>query len=162
MATAPAVAPEPLATVYDKALGPGWENWSWAKTELSADIGSAKMPIMADAKGYEGVYLHHAPFSTAPYRGLSLLIQVVGGNAQVRVIAIAGGKPIPDGAKLGADGQPQPKMKLVALVPGGWKQVVVPLGDLGADNTVIDGIWVQNDSAQPAPHFYIADVAFKP
>jgi hypothetical protein len=153
---------EPLATVYDKALGPGWENWSWAKTELSADIGSARMPIMVDAQGYQALYLHHAAFSTKPYRGLSMLLQVVGGDAEVRVIAIADGKPIPDGDKKGADGQPLPLMKVIPLKPGGWKQVQIPLVQLGAADRNIDGFWVQNNSGQPAPHIYVADIALKP
>lgn len=164
--TAPAAAPatpvaDNVATVYDKALGQGWENWSWAKTELSADIGSARKPIMVDAQGYQALYLHHAPFSTQPYRGLSMLIQVVGGEAEVRVILIADGKPIADGTKMGADGQPEPMMKVIKLKPGGWTQVQVGLDQLGAMNKTIDGIWVQNNSGTPAPHFYVADIAFK-
>jgi hypothetical protein len=154
--------PGPEAGVYNMALGPGWENWSWAKTELSVDIGSAKKPIMVDAQGYQGLYLHHAAFSTAPYNGVSMLIQSVGGDAEVRIIAIADGKPIPDGTKVGADGQPQAMMKVVTVKPGGWTQVVIPLKQLGAENKTIDGFWVQNNSGQPAPHFYVADVALNP
>ncbi|MES2441683.1 MAG: hypothetical protein V4574_02550 [Pseudomonadota bacterium] len=161
--TAPAAAPaaDSVATIYDKALSPGWENWSWAKTELSADIGSARMPIMMDAQAYGGLYLHHAPFSTAPYRALSMLIQVVGGPAKVRVMVTVGGKAIPDGDKM-EGGQPVNKMKLVTLAPGGWTQILVPLGVLGAENVTADGIMVMNDSGEPAPHIYVADIAFKP
>lgn len=161
---APAAAPaaDSVAIVYDKALSPGWENWSWAQTTLSADIGSARMPIlMDDEKGYGGIYLHHAPFSTAPYRGLHMLIQVVGGPAQVRVMAVVGGKAIPDGDKM-EGGQPVTKMKLVKLAPGGWTDVMVPLSVLGAEKTNIDGIMVMNDTGGPAPHIYVADIAFKP
>jgi hypothetical protein len=154
-------APDPVATVYDKALSPGWENWSWAKTELSADIGSARMPIMVDAQGWGGLYLHHAPFSTAPYRGLHMLIQVVGGEAQVRVLLTVGGKDIPDGDKM-EGGQPVAKYKLVPLKPGGWTEVMIPLSVLGGENVTIDGIKVMNHSGQPAPHIYVADIAFKP
>jgi hypothetical protein len=163
--TAPAAAAAPaadsVATVYDKALSPGWENWSWAKTELSADIGSARMPIMMDAQAYGGLFLHHAAFSTAPYRALSMLIQVVGGPAKVRVMVTVGGKAIPDGDKT-EGGQPVNKMKLVTLAPGGWTQVLIPLGTIGAENVTADGIMVMNDSGEPAPHIYVADIAFKP
>jgi hypothetical protein len=161
---APAVAApaaDNVATVYDKALGAGWQNWSWAKTELSADIGSARMPIMVDAQGYGGLYLHHDAFSTAPYRALSMLIQVVGGPAKVRVMVTVGGKPVPDGDKM-EGGQPVAKMKLVTLAPGGWTQVLIPLGTLGADKVTADGIQVMNDSGDPAPHIYVADIVFKP
>lgn len=162
---APAAAPaaaEGTLSVYDKALQNGWQHWAWdgATIELSADIGSPRMPIKVEAEGWKGLYLHHDGFATNPYRGINMLIQVVGGDANVRVIAIKGGKPVPDGDKLGADGQPLPKMKLVSLTPGGWKKVQVPLRDLGAEDMTIDGLWIQNDSGQKAPNFYVADIAF--
>ena len=154
-------APDAVATVYDKALSPGWENWSWAKTTLSADIGSARMPIMVEAQAYGGLFLHHAPFSTAPYRGLHMLVQSVGGDATVRVMLTVGGKAIPDGDKMDG-GQPVALMKRLTIKPGGWTEVIVPLSALGGENKDIDGIMVMNDSSQPAPHFYVADIAFKP
>lgn len=157
--TAPA-AVDPVATVYDKALSPGWDNWSWAKTELSADIGSARMPILVDAQGYGGLFLHHAAFSTAPYRGLHMLIQSVGGEVTLRVMVTVAGKPIPDGDKM-EYGQPVMMMKKVTVKPGGWMDVMIPLGVLGAENKEIDGIQVMNDSGQQAPHFYVADISFK-
>lgn len=150
-ATAPVAAAAPvadsaLAAIYSNALGAGWQNWSWAKSELSVDIGSARKPIRIEAQGYQGLYLHHTPFSTAPYRGLTFLIQ---GSApsQVRVIAIVGGKPV------------EGKLKLVKVGVGGWNKVVVALADLGAANIDIDGFWIQNDSADPIPPFYVADIA---
>jgi len=161
---APAAAPaaDPLATVYDKALGAGWENWSWATTELSVETAGVRKPIMVEAKPWEALYLHHAPFSTAPYRGVTLMLQVIGGPAQVRIVAIANGKPIPDAANVGADGQPFPKGRTVKLVPGGWTKVQIPLSQLGAEKATIDGFWVQNESNEPAPHFYVADFALVP
>lgn len=156
---APAPAADPAATIYDKALGTGWQNWSWAKTELSADIGSPRKPIMVEAQGYQALYLHHEPFSAAPYRAISMLIQSVGGEAEVRVMAFANGKPIPDGAKVGADGKPEAKSKLIKVAPGGWTKVLIPFGELGiVKGTMIDGFCVQNSKGEPAPHLYVADI----
>jgi len=158
-APAPAAAADPIAAIYNKALGDGWQNWSWAKTELSVDTGSPRMPIKVEAEGYQALFLHHAPFSAAPYRGISMLIQAVGGEAEVRLIAIVNGKPIPDGAKVGADGQPQPRMKVIKVAPGGWTKVLVPLEELGVGkSTTIEGFWVQNNKGEPAPHLYVADI----
>src|SRR5690242_12457702 len=156
---APAPAADPVATIYDKALGAGWQNWSWAKTELSVDIGTPRMPIKVEAEGYQALYLHHEPFSAAPYRAISMLIQSVGGEAEVRVLAFANGKPIPDGAKVGADGKPLPKMKIIKVVPGGWTKVMVPFEELGiTKTTMLDGFGVQNNKGEPAPHLYVADI----
>lgn len=157
-AAAPAAAADPIATIYDKALGAEWQNSSSAKTELSVDIGSARKPIKIEAQGYQALVLHHAPFSAAPYRGISMLIQAVGGDAEVRVIAIANGKPIPDGAKVGADGQPMPRMKIIKVVPGGWTKVLIPFEELGIGKGMIEGFWVQNNKGEPAPHLYVADI----
>ena len=148
--TAPAPADTSMAKIYSSALGPGWENWKWdgAESEVGVELnGSARKPIRVEAQGYKGLYLHHAPFSTAPFKGISLLVQSVGGTGQVRLIALADGKPI------------EGKQHLIKLAPGGWTQVEVPLADLGAVDTVIDGIWLQNDSAEPTPRFYVAEIA---
>jgi len=154
-------APDTAGVVYDKALSPGWENWSWAKkVELSSDNGAHK-PILIEAQGYGGLFLHHAPFSTAPYRGLHLLMQPVGGEVTVRVMVTVAGKPIPDGDKM-EYGQPLMMMKRVTVKPGGWMEVIIPLSVLGAENKEIDGVQVMNDSGEPAPQFFVADISFKP
>src|ERR1041384_2850463 len=43
-------------TVYDTALTAGWQNWSWAKTELSVELnGSARKPIRVIAGPWEAL-----------------------------------------------------------------------------------------------------------
>ncbi|MES2989197.1 MAG: hypothetical protein V4808_14950 [Pseudomonadota bacterium] len=145
--TAP-VADPAITTVYANALGGAWQNWSFATVELSVDIGSpTRKPIKVSADGYKALYLHHAAFSTGPYRGISFLIQGTGTGGKVRVIATAGGKPI------------EGKMRLVEVKAGGWTRVTASLAELGAENIEIDGFWVQNDSGEPMPNFYVADIA---
>ena len=144
----PAVGP---GAIYSNVLVNGWENWKWdgAEAVLSFELGgTARKPIQVEAQGYKGLYLHHAGFNTKAFKGLSFLVQSVGGTGQIRVIAIIGGKPIPD------------KQKLVKLAPGGWTKVDVPLGELGAADKTIDGIWLQNDSADPTPRFFVTDIMF--
>jgi hypothetical protein len=159
---APAATTQPAAqpaipagamSVYGTALGEGWANWSWGKTTLSLELnGSARRPIKAEPKGWEAVYLHHEPFSTAPYRALRFLIQgAPPGGQQISVQAIVGGKPVPE------------KAKTLKLASGGWTEVKVPLSQLGAADATIDGIWVQNASAEPAPApFYVTEIYLEP
>lgn len=138
--------------VYDNSFANGWESWKWegASTEISVELGGTpRKPILVEAQGYKGLYLHHAGFDTKPFKGLNFLVQSIGGTGQIRVIAISGGKPIPD------------KQKLIKLAPGGWTKVMVPLADLGAANAKIDGVWLQNDSADAAPRFYVTDIMFR-
>jgi hypothetical protein len=142
------VADPAIANIYSNALGEGWQNWSFATVELSVDVGSAtRKPIKVSAEGYKALYLHHAPFSGAPYRGISFLIQGTGAGGKVRVLATAGGKPI------------EGRMKLVEVKPGGWTKVTASLAELGAASIEIDGFWIQNDSGEPMPNFYVADIA---
>lgn len=151
-AASPSV-PAGAMSIYGTALGEGWSNWSWAKTELSLELnGSARRPIRAEAGPWQAIYLQHAAFSTAPYRGLRFLIQgAAPGGHQIAVMAIAGGKPVPD------------KVKTLKLAPGGWMEVKVPLAQLGAANATIDGFWFQNASAEAAPApFYVTEVYLEP
>jgi hypothetical protein len=133
-------------TVYDTALAPGWENWSWAKAELSVELGgSPRRPIRIVAGPWEALYLHHAPFSTAGLKRLNLLIQGSVPDREVRVFAIADGKVVGEG-------------KLVKVGNAGWTDVKVPLATLGVEDKMIDGIWVQNASAIELPKFYVTDI----
>jgi hypothetical protein len=133
-------------TVYDTALAAGWQNWSWAKAELSVELsGSARKPIKVEAGPWQALYLHHDAFSTAGLRKLSLLIQGSAPDGLVRIFVLAEGKPIGEGY-------------LVKLSNSGWKQVEQPLSVLGAEEKLIDGIWVQNASATDLPKFYVTEI----
>ena len=147
-----APAADSVANVYGTALGPGWQKWEWDKTtaELSVELtGSARKPIKVQPGPWGALYLHHDPFDTTPYRGISFLIQVVGAPMKVQVMGLVGGKPV--------DG----KAKVIELAPGGWKKVEFALGDIGADKVMLDGLWFQNFSAEPGPAFYITEIALK-
>lgn len=148
-ASAPAAAAAPM-DIYVNQLGAGWQNRSWAQVELGIDIGSSRKPIRVEAGPWQALYLHHEPFSTAPYRSLGLLIQSAPpGGQPVRVIVLADGKPLSETGKL------------VTLKPGGWTQVEIPLANLNAEDATIDGIWVQNGTDQSLAPFYVSDIVLK-
>jgi hypothetical protein len=136
-------------SIYDTALGVGWENWSWAKTELSVELsGSPRKPIRVEAAPWAALYLHHEPFSTTGYSKLELLIQGSVPDREVRVFLLTDGKPNGEG-------------KLVKISNTGWTQVVVPLVTLASDDKMIDGFWVQNASATELPKFYVTEIELK-
>jgi hypothetical protein len=133
-------------TVYDTALAPGWENWSWAKTELGIELGgSARRPIRVVAGGWQALYLHHAPFNTAGLKRLGFLIQGSVPDREVRVLALADGKVAGEG-------------KLVKIGNTGWTDVKIPLATLGVEDRTIDGFWIQNASEQELPKFYVTEI----
>lgn len=143
-ATPAPAATQPMA-VYDTALAPGWDNWSWAKSELSIELsGSARKPIKVEAGPWQALYLHKTSFSTTGLRKLSFLIQ---GSAmgEVRVFMLTDGKPVGEG-------------KPVRINNTGWTQVEIPLVTLGVEDAMVDGIWVQNPADAVLPKFYITDI----
>jgi hypothetical protein len=148
-ASQPEAAPKPAMIVYDTYLGDGWENWSWAKTELSIELaGSARRPIKVEAAGWQALYLHHEAFSTTGFKQLGFLIQGSAPEGDVRVFALTDGK-------VNNEGRP------VKLGNRGWTQVVIPLAEVAAEDKMIDGIWVQNSSAADLPKFYVTEIRFE-
>jgi len=148
-AAAPAAAQAAATTpmiIYDTALQSGWQNWSWAKTELSLEIGgSARKPIKVEAGAWQALYLHHDPVSTSGYNRLQMLIQGSTPDGQVRILALVNGKPVGEG-------------HLLKLGNTGWTKVGTPLADLGVEDKAIDGIWVQNATASDLPKFYVTEI----
>jgi hypothetical protein len=141
-----ASAPAKSMVIYDTALASGWQNWSWAKTELSINIeGSARKPIKVEAGGWQALYLQHEAFNTTGYQNVEFLIQGTSPEAEVRVIALINGKPANDGRTIKIDNK-------------GWKRVVTPLRTLGAEEVAIDGLWVQNASPNDLPRFYVTEI----
>lgn len=142
----PAAAPAAEMRVYDTALAPGWQNWSWAKADLSVELsGSARKPIRVTAGPWQALYLHHDAFSTTGMTKLSLLIQGSAPDGDVRIFALIDGKTVGEG-------------KPVKISNTGWTQVVVPLATLGVEDKAIDGLWVQNATATDLPKFYVTEI----
>lgn len=139
----------PGVVVYGTELAPGWDNWSWAKTELSVELkGSQRRPIKVEAGGWQALYLHHEPFSTTGLTKLSFLVQGSAPDGEVRVFLLTDGKINGEG-------------KLVKLSNTGWTQVEVPLATLAAEDKLIDGLWLQNASGNDLPKFYVTDISLQ-
>jgi len=139
------ITAEPM-TIYDTALAAGWQNWSWAKTELSVEVsGSARKPIKVEAGPWQALYLHHDAFNTSGLKKISLLIQASTPEGDVRIVTLTDGKANGDGHALKIDNK-------------GWTKVETPLVTLGAEDKMIDGIWVQNASGADLPRFYVTEI----
>lgn len=144
-----AAAAKPMP-IYANALAPGWQNWSWAKTRLSVGAeGATRKPIAVDADAYTALYLQHQPFSTTGYRTLNLLVQSKAAKAEVKLFLLT-----PEGKPIGAG-------KVVKIGNTGWTKVVVPLETLGANDTTVSGLWIQNPTGETLPTFYVADVGLQ-
>ena len=138
--------PHPLVA-FDDELKNGFQNWSWAKTQLSVPAGSGKA-IRVEGDPWSALVLHRDPFSTEGYTKLTFLINGgKDGNQPLMIKATAGGKTIEATYTI------QPKAKT-------WAVVEVPLKDITAVDKTIDGITWQAQG-DPYTAYYIARIQFE-
>src|SRR5690349_561042 len=62
--------------VYTDSLVNGWQNWSWATTNLSASapVQSGTASIGVTAGAWAALYLHHDAFDSSTYTDLAFWI----------------------------------------------------------------------------------------
>jgi hypothetical protein len=138
--------PQPLVA-FDDELKNGFQNWSWAKTQLSVPAGSGKA-IRVEGDPWSALVLHHDPFSTEGYTKLTFVINGgKDGGQPLMIKATAGGKMIDANYAI------QPKAKT-------WAVVEVPLKDINAVGKTIDGITWQAQG-DPYSAYYIARIQFE-
>jgi alpha-L-arabinofuranosidase len=143
-------------TIYSDNLANGWADWSWSARDLTssdyAHSGTRSVKVTYTA-GYQGFYLHHDAFSTAPYTTLSFWI--TGGGVGWRKINVQA--LINDSA--------QAAVSLDSYITGGgiaaneWREVTIPIGALQAgQKTNMTGFWLQDSSGGGQPPFYLDDI----
>ncbi len=136
-------------TIYTDSLQNGWENWSWATTNLSnanpAHAGSASTSVNSGA--WQAFYLHHAAFSTGGYTNLSFWIHGgTSGGQRLQVQALV-------------NGTAQTAVALPLPTADSWQQVTVSLASLGVASATIDGFWIQDTSGTTQPVYYVDDIS---
>lgn len=138
--------PQPLV-VYDDELKNGFQNWSWAKTQLSVPVGNGK-PIRVEGDAWSALALHHEPFSTKGYSKLSFTINGgTAGGQNLMVRTMVGGKVVE------TDYVIQPKART-------WAVVEVPLKDIDAVDKTIDAVVLQGQGSAYAP-YYVTRIQFE-
>ena len=138
--------PQPLVA-YEDELKNGFQNWSWAKTQLAVPVGNGK-PIRVEGDPWSALALHHDPFSTEAYSKLTFIIN--GGKDGGQMLMV---KAMADGKAIEADYVIQPKAKT-------WSVVEVPLKDINAAGKTIDTIIWQGQGNAYSP-YYITRIQFE-
>jgi alpha-N-arabinofuranosidase len=140
--------------VYDDALAPGWQNWSWAVTDTAhADtVHSGSVSLAVTPAAWSAAYLRSAAAPVDTQGLLNLTFWVHGGPAGGQRLQVAA--VVNDVA--------QPAIPIAALAPNTWQRISVPLSALGAENrNDVNGFWVQEGAGQDSPTFYIDDVVLE-
>ncbi len=136
--------------VYTDSLQNGWENWSWAQTNLNSagttHSGAAAVAVTMTGQ-WEAFYLHRPAFSTTPYTSVSFWIH--GGTAGGQQLVVQGTN----------NANPLTPVALQPLAANTWRHITVPLADLGFTNgTSMDGLWIQDAVGSAKPVFYVDDI----
>src|SRR5262245_17869373 len=102
-------------TIYDEALAPGWQHWSWAETDLasSAAANTGAVSAAVRAEPFEALYLRSADAAVDTNGYLNLTFYVNGGatgGQRFQVQAIV-------------NDAPQPGIQVTAPA-GAWQKIV--------------------------------------
>ncbi len=132
--------------IYTDALASGWENWSWDTTinfNNTSPVQAGARSISAQfSAAWAGLYFHpSAEINLADYDRLRFWIH--GGSAGGQRMIVAANQSA-SGANITAQA-------------GQWKEVVIPLSDLGSPATLTD-LWWHDTTGGAQPVFYIDQI----
>ena len=138
-------------TLYDEALAPGWQNWSWAVVDMgsAATAHTGTVSIAVTPTAWSALYLRStdAPLDTNGYLNLTFWVHGgASGGQTIQVVAVV-------------NDVVQPGVRVASPTAGSWQKVTVPLSALGADaRTDVSGFWVQEAAGIDEPTFYVDDI----
>jgi hypothetical protein len=151
----------PSVSIYQNALATGWENWSWNSTQNFSDTslvapGSTKALSTTYTGAWGGLYLHSAGVGTSGLH--TLTFSIAGKNAGGQQIQVQ---------LYDANDQPLPAKNISSYIAGGisantFKQVSIPLTDLGASDRTIHGIVWQDVSGSAGATINLDAVSLTP
>jgi len=141
-------------TIYDEALAPGWQNWSWASvdTASTANAHTGAVSVAVTPAAWSAFYLRSAdaPLDTNGYLNFSFWVHggATGGQT-IQVVAVV-------------NDLSQPGVRVASPTAGEWQKITVPLSALGADNrTDVNGFWIQQGSGVDDPTFYVDGITLE-
>jgi alpha-L-arabinofuranosidase len=140
--------------IYDDALAPGWQNWSWAVTDTAhaETVHSGAISLAVTPTAWSAAYLRSAAVPLSTEGLLNLTFWVHGGptgGQRLQVVAV-----VNDVAQAG--------IPIEALAPNVWQRISVPLSSLGAENrNDVNGFWIQEGAGQNSPTFYVDDIVLE-
>ncbi len=139
--------------IYTDDLSPGWQDWSWAQTDLQATgvVHSGSYSISVNANAWGGVQLHYPGYSTNGFTSLQFYIN--GGTT--------GGQHLNLFATYMVNGADQQStiISLPLLIANTWNKISVSLSELGISNTYLTTLVWQNATANTLPIYYLDDIA---
>ncbi len=148
-----ALTPATAVVVYEDALAPGWENWSWAQVDLSAadPVHDNAHSIAVTFGAWEGLYLHNADVDTSAVSALRFYVH--GGASGGQQINVYLNLRVNGGEEVG------PQVSVPPPAAGAWLEVRIPLVELNPQGAAVTGITWQAASGGDQPTVYFDDIA---
>lgn len=140
-------------TLYDNALAPGWQSWSWATVDFASTQSAHSAPnsISVDAGTWGSLYLAYqgAPLDTSTYKSLKFWAN--GGPTGAQQVTVS--------AAVNFNGDGLPSFTIASLPANTWQEYEIPLSSLGVQGAAnITNFGFMNTSGAPAPTFYVDDI----
>jgi hypothetical protein len=140
-------------TVYDDAIQNGWQDWSWSTNNFqnSSLVHSGSYSIRVLCGGGQALSFQNPAFDVTAYTALTFWIN--GGSVSRPNLIV----------KAALGGTPKSAFYAIPTLPANlWQQITVPLYALGVTNAGdMDRFWIQNNSPNTIPYFYVDDISFK-
>ncbi|MGQ9903992.1 MAG: hypothetical protein ACUVRU_06645, partial [Anaerolineae bacterium] len=138
------------AIIYDDALGPGWENWSWSSNvnlDNTAPVQSGSRSIAVDYTAAWAALSFHAisPVSTASYPAVQLWVHGGSSNKSLAVCV----QETETGSELCSASLTAPA--------GTWTEFVIPMSALGSPGQVAR-VNLKDNSGTDQDVFYVDNV----
>jgi hypothetical protein len=143
-------------TVYTDALGPGFQNFSWATVNLAATspVRSGQRSIEFQPDNFQGLYFAHPSQALAfsSFTGLRLWVHGGTGNAQNISVNFQLGTTV-------VYQRPLSNFTIGGgITAGTWREVFVPFSGANAPSGTFDGIILQDQSGIDQPAAFVDDV----
>jgi hypothetical protein len=145
--------------IYSKYLRAGWKNWSWgAKVAFPAGklVIDHPSPIRVSLGSFGALSLHYPRLDTSPYYSLEFYIFAADNSARQLVVYLNDENDKSMEMHVYLNNLAYMGGKLWKA--GEWQRVLIPLADMGGDNTKITRINIADESGNGQPDFYVDSI----
>jgi len=140
--------------IYDDALTPGWQDWSWTQDydlSATAPVHSGSHSIAVTFGAWEGLRLHKSSVDTQGTTHLRFYIHGGSAGGQSLVLYLD--------LDVGGSLQTGPAITVPPPPANAWAEVLLPLSALNPTGATVTGITWKAWSSTSQPTLYIDDVA---
>lgn len=147
----PMLAAAQNMVVYNGTLTNGWQDYGYTTRNYqnTSPVYAGSYSVSVTIAGaYQGLQIHHADFSSAPYASLSFWLNGgTNGGQHLQIYGVLGGT------------NQAARYYMSPPAANTWQQYIVPLAAFGVANaTNFDAFVIQDSAGSAEPTFYLDDI----